>query len=250
MKKVILSAIILFAATKLFCQVQTQTISFYNMSDRWSVCLSAGSVIFYGDIRDYDHTPFWKNQMEDKWGWGFRIKKQFTPVFAFSLNFVGGKFAGKREINNEYFKASMFAYDFGVKLDIIPIITRKDTNKFSLYGTLAMGLIDIRTIKRDLNNNYLYAYGYDESGEKLGNATTEMTIPIGLGIGYKIGKRFGINLEFKLYNIGSDKLDATLSNVNDKISYASLGLVYRFAVVNTQRTKPETTPERPSNFLF
>jgi OOP family OmpA-OmpF porin len=220
------------------------------MSDKWSVCLSMGSCIFYGDIRDYHHTPYWKNQMEDKWGWGFSVKKQFTPVFSFGLNFVGGKFAGIREIQNAYFKASMFAYDLGVKIDFVPIITKKDTNKFSFYGTLGMGLFDYRTIKRDLNNNYILAYGYDMNGEKLGRASTDMTFPVGIGIGYKIGKRFGVNLEFKLYNVNSDKLDATIRKVNDKISYTSLGLVYRFAIINTQNVKPTNTEKPPSNFLF
>ena len=59
----------------------------------WSASISGGSMLFFGDVKQFDFYPLSKKNSEDwyglqngiserKWGFGLSLSKQITPVFA------------------------------------------------------------------------------------------------------------------------------------------------------------------------
>ena len=57
-------------------------------------------------------------------------------------------------------------------------------------------------------------------------SVTNLMIPVGLGVNYKINEKFNIEIEASSRFIASDKLDAKISNSDDKYWFFSFGVSY------------------------
>ncbi len=51
-------------------------------------------------------------------------------------------------------------------------------------------------------------------------------LPVGIGVNYKVSDKFSIELEASSRFIASDKLDAKVSNSDDKYWFFSIGVSY------------------------
>jgi OOP family OmpA-OmpF porin len=208
----------------------------------WSATLSGGSMLFYGDLRQFDFYPLTKSNSKDwykltkgftEWdrGFGLAINKQLSPVFGIQGMLENGGLDGMRIKDDARFSAHFFTYGLNVKVNILPIIDPSlKSPKFDVYGIIGIGLCKFKTHENSISTGAeLMSYGYGEFGGKK-KMTTETNVPIGAGIKYKINNNFDIGLECTLNNVNTDKLDARVieNTAKDKYQYTAITVTYSF----------------------
>lgn len=207
----------------------------------WSATLSGGSMLFYGDIRNFDFYPVSKQNSKDwfhltngiserKWGFGLSVNKQLSPMFGLQLQLQNGKLAGIKNYLNRYFEANVMEYGINGIINFGNLFFPVQKNhKFNVYGMLGISIVDFKTIEKTVTtDSMIHSYGYGDFGQPK-ERTTEYAIPVGIGMKYKINKRFDIGLESQLLNINTDKLDAhvRVNSAKDKYGYTSVALTYK-----------------------
>ena len=221
----------------------------------WSATLSAGSMLAYGDLRQFDFYPLTIKNSKD-WnytttglseydrGFSLAVSKQLSPIFGVQGMLQKGAVNGIRKSVDAHFSASFLTYGFNVKINMLPIFSPNlKSPKIALYGIVGIGLCDFRTRSWGTSTNTLLGfYGYDAAGEKA-DATTETVVPLGLGIKYKINKHFDLGLEATLNNLNSDKLDSRVvtGSAKDKYGYTALTLTYNIG--KNEKTLEWSTPK-------
>ncbi len=245
MKKIKLQVIILLLSiTSLTLYAQQNDSTKVKKYNTWSVSASFGSMLFYGDLRQFDFYPSSNNNIQEwykvnndniterKWGGSFSVNKQITPILGLQGQFLMGKISGIKNKSNKYFEANIYEYGINATISLSNLLVRNIKNKkINVYALAGIGLVDFRTYKRELDTDkFLQDYGYDEDGETKTKMTTETVIPIGCGIKYKINNKLDIGIEATLRNVYTDKLDADVkaNTAKDKYGYTSIGITYKF----------------------
>jgi OmpA-OmpF porin, OOP family len=226
--------------------VNTNLVNAQNKTEKpkyntWSATVNGGSMLFYGDLRQFDFYPaskqnskdwytFSKELTERQMGFGLAVTKQLTPFLGVQGFLQTGKLSGFKRTADAYFTANILAYGANAYLNISNLFNPNKTNhKFKLYGLIGVGYIDFKTKQQSATTDAtLFSYGYGEFGQE-NKKTTELVIPIGLGVKYKINKRFDIGLESTMNNVNTDKLDAHVAKntAKDKYGYTCLTLTYK-----------------------
>jgi len=236
----------------------------------WSATVSGGSMLFYGDLRQFDYYPISKQNGKDwykftqdlterKWGFGLAVTKHFSPMFALQAQIQSGKLAGLKVKQDEYFTASIFEYGVNGIFNFGNLFFPHIKNhKVNIYGTLGYSWVNFKSLDRKISTgDTVHSYGYGMYGQ--GNApkdkndkhyTTEVAIPIGIGFKYKINKHFDIGLDCQLINVNTDKLDAhvRVNTAKDKYGYTSATLTYKIGK-NEKSLEWTTTKEMESDEL-
>jgi OOP family OmpA-OmpF porin len=209
----------------------------------WSASISGGSMLFFGDVKQFDFYPLSKKNSEDwyglqngiserKWGFGLNLSKQLTPVFAIQGMLENGNLAGMKDTIKSYFNASILTCSINMKINILPIINPylKD-HKISVYGIFGIGLSKFKTIERNIpTDTIIFSYGYGAFNQEK-KRTTETVVPIGAGIKYRVTNNMDIGIESILNNVNTYKLDGGNeynSAEKDKYLYTSLNITYTF----------------------
>jgi len=227
--------IVLFTAAS-FGQNQNNAGNDKVKYNTWSATLSGGSMLFYGDLRQYDFYPLGKTTAqpsdvsERKWGFGLALNKQLSPVFALQGQLQIGKLSGIKRKVDAYFNASFTEYGINGILNFRNLFFPNAKNcKITVYGIAGIGLIDFKSLQRSISTgDTIHSYGYGQYGQK-NEATSEIVIPLGLGVKYKINKKFDIGIESTINNVNTDKLDARIKTgtAKDKYGYTALTLTYK-----------------------
>ncbi len=207
----------------------------------WSATLSGGSMLFYGDLRQFDFYPVTIKNSKDWYklpsglseyagGFGVAISKQLSPIFGIQGMLEKGTLGGIRTTVNAHFNASILTYGINVKINFLPIFNPNlKSPKIAIYGIAGIGLCDFKTHEYSISSyTLLSSYGYgDFGGEK--KTTTETVIPLGIGVKYKINNQFDIGIESTINNVNTDKLDARAvsGSAKDKYGYTALTLTYK-----------------------
>lgn len=213
----------------------------------WSVTLSAGSMLAYCDLRQFDFWPVTRQNSKDwysvqypflssdglsEWdrGFGITLNKQFSSVLGVQGMLQKGSVGGMRTKVNAHFNASFLSYGVNVKINLLPIFYPKlKAPKFALYAIAGIGLCDFKTHENKISDNSLImSYGYGEFGQEK-EKTTETVVPLGFGLKYKLSKKFDLGLEATMNNLNTDKLDARVvtGSAKDKYGYTALTVTYK-----------------------
>lgn len=208
----------------------------------WSVGVHSGMLVFFGDVKTNDFLPATSEFNELRAGGGFHATYQLNPVLSLRGSLLSGKLAGAKPENDEYFEASFLDYTIQLMLNLNTLVFyNDDTPPVDVYAMLGYGLVEFRSIRRNLSdNNFIRSFGYKQDGSKSAKKTRELVLPVGLKVHSSIDNLLGtrnyylsntrITLEFTLYNANTNKLDSdlTISETKDKYSYFALGLLYTF----------------------
>lgn len=207
-----------------------------------NVGVNAGSMLFYGDIRQYDWAPITSYHNELGWGGGLTVTKSFSNVLGLQGQLLFGTLAGtKRGMqdtvkkwypNGSYFNASVFEYCINGIFNFTNISFSGSTKprKITAYALAGIGLTNFKTERKSLlEDTRVNSFGYVADKDGKIKRTTETVLPIGLGMKYKINNQFDLGLEITLRNVNSDKLDASVVNktARDKYGYTNLNLTYK-----------------------
>jgi len=237
---------------------QTQGTLGRRFFSNWSVSISGGPNIFFGDLKVHRFWPANVNMNEWRFAGSFMLIRQLSHVFALRGQLLYGGISGtKRDYKsgipaNLYFEGNIFEYNLNATINFSNLLFRyKPDRTFFIYGTVGVGLSNWYTRVKDLNTHEQISRSGSPS-----NWTTEIVIPAGLGAYYNIGDKVNLGLEWTLRALNSDKLDGTISGYPyDMYTFLSLNLTYNFNKPNTGKLKPAkystpkgiSLPPPPSN---
>ncbi|MFA5781131.1 MAG: OmpA family protein [Bacteroidales bacterium] len=207
----------------------------------WSVTLSGGSMLFYGDLRQFDFYPISKQNGKDwytfttdiserKMGFGIAVSKQISPIFGVQGEFQKGKLGGVKKGVDAYFTADVLKYGINGIVNFTNLFFPNCKNRsISFYGIAGLEYLDFKTVEKKISTDAeIMSYGCGNYGQEK-KQTTELAIPLGLGLKYKLFPKFDLGVECILNNINTDKLDARVrtNTAKDKYGYTAITITYR-----------------------
>ena len=199
-----------------------------GIKDNWSVTAQIGLSAFRGDI-DVNRNVSFPGVI------GFALNKQVLSTGlingALKVQFNFGKLRGEK--NNQSFenKYKEGCLNFQVVLNKLPKQTFR-FEKLRPYAFAGIGFINYRVLLRNGDGSVIDGYGYDvtelqtdDTPSKSGSITN-LVIPVGLGVNYKLNEKLSLELEASSRFIASDKLDGKVSKSDDKYWFFSIGVSY------------------------
>ena len=210
------------------------SINHLNIKDNWSVTGQIGLSMFRGDL-DVNSVITFPGE------YGIALNKQVL-----STGILNGGIKG--QFNFGHLQGSKNDYSFenkykegSINFQVI-LNTWVDRNfrfeKVRPYAFTGIGFINYRVLIRDPNGYVVNGYGYKiVDGDIEGNGknpekdkpVTDLMIPVGVGLNYKLNKKINLELEASSRFINSDKLDGKVNGKNDKYWFVSLGVTYMFS---------------------
>ena len=220
-------------------------------SQGWGMNANMGANLFFGDVSE---TPFSDIRAMVNIG----LQKQLTPYLYWRFDAAYGNLAGTKDeyesgaAANLMFKNKYTEHNTTLKLDLFGFNDNLRSKKLAPYIYAGVGLINFRSRLSDSENGATKGpFGY--KGWTATSATHEIEVPVGLGLEWKVNQALSFTLDGSMTLIKSDKVDACVSNTNDKFlrdmfSTVSLGFVYKFGyrdcdkdgVVNSKDKCPDT----------
>lgn len=219
--------------------------------NKFSIGGHGGHTIFYGDIRQYD---WWLSDVnEERWNFagGGYVAYQLSPVFGVNVNVMGGTLGGAKRLAsnspagnanipssehvNVKFKNHFIDYTLNFTFNWVNLLysDRTKERKVTSYLTGGIGFISFRTQKTGLYDDQPVGPGVgyiNNQTENYKSRTTETVFPVGIGVKFRLSRRFDLGLEYTHRFTFSDRLDATAGNtgINDSYSYAAMILAFKF----------------------
>lgn len=235
-KKVVAGSLLMMAATAASAQdttmTSTSTATVFGGRAQyrtWSIGVTGGvltPIVGFGS-NDY-------NDWDANLGYGLFIKKQLAPSFALKLDGTMGKLSGTRD-----------DYQGGVG----------DFETDLNYAVSLKGVVNVGTVSflsRTKNVGFFINAGAGLTGYDPGDAAgsrTELFIPVGAGISFKLGEVVALNLGYDANFLDADNLDGTWTggtSNKDKWSYGYAGL--EFTLGNS--SKPSLQWSNPVALMY
>jgi len=199
-----------------------------GIKDNWSVTAQIGLSAFRGDI-DVNRTVSFPGVI------GFAFNKQVLSTGVINGGLKGqfnfGKLRGEKNGQSFENKYKEGCINFQVILNKLPSRTFR-FEKLRPYAFAGIGFINYKVELKNQDGTIANAYGYNipelQSDENQSNpgSITNLMLPVGIGVNYKVSDKFSIELEASSRFIASDKLDAKVSNSDDKYWFFSIGVSY------------------------
>lgn len=231
MRKTILFLSIIIIVFTDSARSQTQGVLGKRFFDNWSIGISGGPNVFFGDLKVNRMWPASQNMNEWRMAGSINVIRQLSHVFSLRGQMLYGQIAGtKRNYTdgapcNQYFEGYLAEPNLNVMVNFMNIFGYNPARKFFIYGTVGLGMTFWHTKKYDLVTHAKIG----EAGKAFPDWTKEAVIPAGLGAYYNIGDKVNLGLEWTLRGLNSDRLDATEGGFQyDMYSLLSVNLTYNF----------------------
>ncbi len=226
---------------------------------KWSVGINGGVNMFYGDIKQYDWAPVMHKNGSSRSELGFgvqgNVSRTLGNIWGVRGSLMYGTLAGMKRATTpsvanhggSYINTKLIEYDLTLTANISNMFFSDKTKarKITVYGLAGVGLMHFRTLKKGLKDDvWIASQGYKTQGTEKKAMTSEVVIPVGLGIKFRLSKSLDLTIENTLYNVNSDKLDATAKALTsrDKYMYTSLGLAMKFGKKGAEEAAEWTNP--------
>ncbi len=213
------------------------SITLPGIKDNWSFTGQVGMTIFRGDMDVSKSFAF-------PGVFGFAANKQVISTGILNggvkAQFNFGKMTGNK--NSESFENNYKEACINFQVILNKWFKRNFRfEKFRPYAFAGIGIINYRALLKNSNGEVVDGVGYDVTADSMeSNGTnpaktksaTELMIPLGMGINYKVNDQINIEGEVSSRYINSDKLDAKDRYKDDKYWFFSIGLTYK---INTKK---------------
>ena len=212
-----------------------------SLNYRWYINANGGASQFFGDVQN-ENNHFAKLQNETDIGYGVRLGKYISPVFAAHFQFLNANLLGQKDANDIKFTANVMEYQLGATVNLINIFAENKERRVNLYLLTGVSALMFRSEARRISSDILVNdIGYTPEGERAkASRETAFAIPIGGGLDFKLSDRLYLNLETALRLTNTDNLDAVESGShNDAYYYTSLGLSFNFSRKQPKEKKPK-----------
>ncbi len=231
----------------------------------FAIGLHGGWTQFYGDIREYDF-----GYSKDKSEWangagGLFIDYQLNSVIGFRANVQVGTLGGiKRKegsnstSNNVKFKNFFIDYTLNTTMNFVNLMysDRTKDRLFTSYLVGGVGFMSFRANKTRLEDTNSQSAG-DIVGtssspegalEETKKFTTELIIPVGLGIKFRLSRRLDLGFEYThRFAPVSDKLDANIGGSKGSDSYGYFDLFLAIKLGKQTHSKEWVNPFQALN---
>ncbi len=224
-----------------------------SLNYQWYLNANVGFSQLYGDVQN-ENNPITKLSDETGIGYGARLGKYISPVFAAHLQFYRGMFQGNKDKEDLKFESDLLEYQIGATINLTNLFFENKERRINIYGTAGFSTLFFRSeARRQSTGNLVNDYGYT-TGNNRQNASRESAVafPIGAGLDIKLSERLFLNLESVMRLTNSDKLDGVESGSRkDAYYYTLMGLSYNFARKKTKgiQTIPMPGPETAATDL-
>ncbi len=222
----------------LFTVVQAQSLnktSFFRT--HWQIGASAGTSLFFGDIKQYQYAPVSNYNNEWRAGGSLFLGVQASPVFGIRGQFLIGQLAGTRREWSTYFTSNYFDLTLNTTINLRNIISKyKPDQIWNAYVLLGIGIINFNTEVKDLKTDAIIRKVGFGNGSGIGGSTVEGILSGGLGLDFRLNKNLHLNMETSNRVLNSDILDGRESGFKyDIYNYTSVGLSYNFGSHKQQK---------------
>ena len=239
-KSLLLGVLAVLIASTSFGQEEGKTKRKFNY---FAIGLHGGWTQFYGDIRQYSF-GFSDNKEDIANGaGGLYIDYQLNSVIGFRANVMVGTLGGtKRTIlapgqtaeseastQNVKFKSLFIDYTLNTTVNFVNLMysDRTKDRLFTSYIVGGVGFTSYRTQKYRLKDTQNQSAGdvvgnssSPSSSEETKKFTTDLIIPVGLGIKFRLSKRIDLGLEYtQRFAPAADKIDATIGGKRGSDGY-------------------------------
>ncbi|MFM1875555.1 MAG: hypothetical protein RL266_1292 [Bacteroidota bacterium] len=265
-KSLLFVALSLIVVASSFAQSGTSTKRKFNY---FAVGLHGGWTQFYGDVRQYDF-GFSKNKEDIANGaGGLFVDYQLNSVIGFRANVMVGTLGGtKRSFNsngpesegkNDNVKFSTFFVDYTLNTTVnfvnLMYSDRTKDRKFTAYVIGGIGFSSFRSLKTRLKDtpnesagDFVGSVSYTNQGNDTKKLTTELIIPAGLGVKFRLSRRFDLGLEYtQRFAPSSDKLDATIAGKKGSDGYGYFNAFFAIKIGKQTHSKEWVNPFQALN---
>jgi len=214
----------------------------------FSLKVSPGALSYFGDLSMNNLNLPKRIVTGSKFGIGAGIIKQFSPFFGIQAQFLAGSLYTSAA-DNTYFAGSLTEFSLSARFDPIRLSKRK-TFRLSPYLSIGVALFSFRSVRREIYTNVVLLpnFGYNIDGITKANKQTAMSMPMAVGLSYKILPNFRVELEHSLRMTNTDLLDCFKgpSIANDLYSLTSIGLRFTIPTRSTVKIdQPITSNNAP-----
>lgn len=253
---VALSTIVAFSS---FGQNSTGTKRKFNY---FSIGLHGGWTQFYGDLRQYDFGFTNAKYDVNNGGGGVFIDYQLNSVIGFRGNLLVGSLGGsKRTIDNPNsldqnvrFKSFFVDYTVGATVNFINLMYSDRTKDriFTAYVIGGVGFVSFRTRKYRLygpnEGDWLRSEPFNNKDGEDNKMTTELVLPAGLGVKFRLSRRFDLGLEYtQRFSPAGDKLDATVGGKKGSDGYGYFNAYFSIKIGKQTHSKEWVNPFQALN---
>lgn len=218
----------------------------FNRSyEDWFIGLHGGANSLWGDVTDNENHfipggPFQEGFYKDReFMWGASFGKNISPIYSLRAQFLFGPIKSHTVAENQYMRGDIRDYSGILNIDFIDLFNWSTKSNWDLYGLVGLGFTRFRSELFNSKNDSLLRYAPNDSLKYFRNKSiTTLSLPIGIGVNYKIGNRIVINAESSIRYLNSDWLDALVDSkrMMEGFGYLSIGLIYRFDMPRTGST--------------
>ncbi|PRZ00578.1 outer membrane protein OmpA-like peptidoglycan-associated protein [Marinilabilia salmonicolor] len=237
-----------------------QQIDFYNLEEEqiynparkyntWSLTAGIGPVVYYTDVVDYSVFP----SQNWKFGPSLLVSKQLGRPWSVDAQFLMADMYGEK--NSRFFEGDFYDLTLNLNVSINQLVLFGPIrDRLNIYGKIGLGVNYFRARQRNIetgewitvgdvhggtpgyprpygwSDDDFLAIGYEKDNpEEKTDRGSEMVIPIGLGIDYRINKSFDLGFELMLRNLSQDNLDVNLTGA-DNDSYMSTAVTVTYKI--------------------
>jgi hypothetical protein len=233
-----------------FLAPMVQSNSFGQSSgfDDFSVKVSPGALSYFGDLSNDNLNLPKRIVYGSKFGIGIGIIKQFSPYFGLQAQFVTGS-TYSEAVDNTYFAGSLNEYSLSARFDPLGLIKDKSF-KVAPYLAVGVGTLGFRSVRRQMDTNLVLLpdFGYEDDGVTRAPRKTAMSLPITLGVSWRVLPDVQIELEHSLRFTNTDLIDSYKgpSTANDLYSLTSIGFRYTIPTQSAGKRSGNKNQEDPS----
>lgn len=235
LKPVMIIFVFLIIDPSIYAQNKPDTLFRPNLQ----VGVSAGTSLFFGDIKQNNFWPLNNNNNEWRYAYGLNFNYSFSPVFMFRVAGLYGELSGTKRSRHIWFENDYYEINFNTVVNLNNLFGRNREDRLvNLFGTAGFGIINFNSVVKRMGEYYVLkrvGYGYGTGFEGRDRQSFFM---VGVGVNFRVNKRFDIIVETTNKYAFTDLLDGTESGkYNDVYNYTSIGIVYRFAFLKKSRNK-------------
>ncbi len=201
-----------------------------KFSPYWEININGGASLFLNDITA--NSLFSLNGNNNVWrlGGGLMAGYQFTPVFGLRGQALYGQLAGINTRLNRYFQGDYIEFNLNTTINLNNLFGEKRSDRFaSAYLLVGVGLTNYNSSFYDLTTGIKTGYIGFGYGSGIKGRTLEGILTGGVGVNFRINKKFDVNFESAGRVMNSNRMAGWTHRFKyDVYNYTSVGLTYRF----------------------
>lgn len=227
MRKVSILAILSFSLAMFSNALGAEENNQTNDFNKFSFGFHGGALTGFTDIKENNFFP---DSEEITYGGGIFFNYHWSPVLTLQTNFMYGELKGIDTNRNWEFETEMLEATLMARLSLNTLLRPHATanQKVNFYATLGAGAVAYRSQWFE-DGNLENFYGYEADGFTSDDPEIELSIPIGLGVNFKVSERFDLGIESGFRYTSSNRLDGRpiLGSRRDMFNYTRVGITFR-----------------------